>query len=72
MHPEMRDQAILGHTIRTPRFRYTEWAEGQAGVELYDYATDPQEYTNLAGTPEHAETVARLKELLDAKKRAAR
>ncbi len=72
MHPEMRDQAILGHTIRTPRFRYTEWAEGQAGVELYDYATDPQEYTNLAGTPEHAETIARLKELLDAKKRAAR
>jgi len=72
MHPEMRDQAILGHTIRTPRFRYTEWTEGQAGVELYDYATDPQEYTNLAGTPEHAETTARLKALLDAKRRAAR
>ncbi len=70
--PELPDRTILGYTIRTPRFRYTEWADGREGAELYDYDTDPHEYTNLAGAPEHAETVARLKELLDAKTRAAR
>ena len=70
--PDMPNRTILGHTIRTPRFRYTEWADGEAGTELYDYDADPQEYTNLAEMPEHAETVARLKHLLDAKKRAAR
>ena len=72
MHPELPNRAILGHTIRTPRFRYTQWAEGEAGTELYDYETDPRECTNLAGRPEHAETIARLKHLLEAKKRAAR
>ena len=69
--PEMSNEPILGHTIRTPRYRYTEWTEGQAGVELYDYQEDPQEYTNLADSPEHAETMTRLKQLLDEKRRAA-
>lgn len=69
--PEMPNEAIIGHTIRTPRFRYTEWNEGQAGVELYDYQEDPQEYDNLADSPEHAETLTRLKQLLDNKRRAA-
>ncbi len=72
MHPEAFDEPVLGHTIRTPRFRYTEWAEGQAGVELYDYQEDPQEYVNLADSPEHVETMTRLKQLLDDKRRAAR
>ncbi len=70
--PEMPNEPVLGHTIRTPRFRYTEWAEGQAGVELYDYQEDPQEYVNLADSPEHVETMTRLKQLLDDKRRAAR
>ena len=69
--PEMPAERILGRTIRTPRFRYTEWNEGQAGVELYDYLEDPQEYANLADRPERAETVRRLKQLLAEKKRAA-
>ena len=39
----------LGRTIRTDRYRYTEWGEdGEFGVELYDYQSDPGEYTNLA------------------------
>ena len=70
--PDMPNRTIMGYTIRTPRFRYTEWNDGADGVELYDYETDPQEYTNLADTPEQAETVARLKELLHTRKRAAR
>ena len=42
-------QKPLGRTIRTARYRYTEWGEsGKYGVELYDYKTDPDEYINLA------------------------
>jgi hypothetical protein len=42
-------QKPLGRTIRTDRYRYTEWGkEGKYGVELYDYKTDPDEYINLA------------------------
>jgi len=35
-------------------------------VELYDLSADPYEWHNLAATPEHAGTVARLKALLEA------
>ena len=42
-------QKPLGRTIRTSRYRYTEWGhDGKHGVELYDYKTDPLEYINLA------------------------
>ena len=42
-------QKPLGRTIRTSRYRYTEWGhDGKHGVELYDYKTDPSEYINLA------------------------
>ena len=49
-----------GYSIRNERYRYTEWLEGRAGRELYDHANDPEEVTNLAKMPEHAETVAQL------------
>ena len=37
-----------GRSIRTERWRYTEWDDGRKGVELYDYTTDPGETRNLA------------------------
>jgi arylsulfatase A-like enzyme len=49
-----------GYSLRTERWRYTEWGEGEHGRELYDYTTDPQELTNLAALPAHAATVADL------------
>jgi iduronate 2-sulfatase len=54
----------FGYTIRTPRWRYTEWDEGRRGRELYDHDTDPRELTNLADAEEHAARVAELSELL--------
>ncbi len=51
---------FFGYSLRTPRWRYTEWAEGEQGRELYDHDADPREQANLAGDPAHAETVAEL------------
>jgi uncharacterized sulfatase len=56
-----------GRTIRTVRWRCTEWNEGRNGIELYDHETDPQEYTNLASDPKHAATLQELRGALAAK-----
>jgi iduronate 2-sulfatase len=51
-----------GYSIRTERRRYTEWIENGRVIarELYDYAIDPGETTNLAAYPEHAKFIQRL------------
>jgi len=50
-----------GHTVRTERWRYTEWDFGAKGTELYDHTTDPQELRNLAADPAQAATIAEMK-----------
>lgn len=57
---------FFGYTLRTPRYRYTEWDEGKKGRELYDHDADPRELTNLANKPEHAKTVEELSQQLRA------
>ena len=37
-----------GYSVRTERWRYTEWDGGKQGIELYDHEADPHEYRNLA------------------------
>jgi uncharacterized sulfatase len=54
----------MGRSVRSDRWRYTEWDGGRQGVELYDQAADPLDYHNLARDPRHAETVAEMKALL--------
>ena len=55
----------LGRSIRTDRYRYTEWADGKYGVELYDYQADPREITNLAQSAAHTDKVKQLKTIFD-------
>jgi arylsulfatase A-like enzyme len=58
-------QYANGYSVRTPRYRYTQWGEeGADGAELYDHQSDPQEMVNLANRPEQAGTVAELSKLL--------
>jgi iduronate 2-sulfatase len=66
----------MGYSVRTERYRYTEWVvkgtKDVRGSELYDYQTDPQENVNLAVLPEHAALVKRMADLLHAGWRGAR
>lgn len=57
---------FTGRSIRTEQFRYSEWDDGKKGVELYDHQKDPGEHFNLADSPEHAQTVTHLRQLLHA------
>lgn len=41
------------HAVITPQWRYIRYRDG--AEELYDRQKDPNEWTNLAGRPEHAE-----------------
>ncbi len=62
-----------GYSIRTPRFRYTEWGdEGSRGAELYDHGKDPGEMNNLAGSGEYRDQQNELAGLLRARIAQAR
>ena len=45
-------------TVRTQRWRYSSFSDGE---ELYDHDNDPNEWSNLAGDPQHAELKERMK-----------
>ena len=53
-----------GHSVRTARWRYTEWDGGRKGIELYDHDADPHEYRNLAAVPEFAAVAGEMRALV--------
>ena len=71
-----RGRGIMGYSMRTDRYRYTEWQHRKTGdvvaAELYDHQADPQENVNLAAAGEHKDLLARLSAQLKAGWKAAR
>ena len=57
---------IAGKSVRTKRWRYNEWTQdGQVlYIELFDHASDPQEYRNLAEMEDFKDTCQELGKLL--------
>jgi arylsulfatase A-like enzyme len=76
---QVRDSAIAnqrdherGVTIRTDRYRYTEYHEDdRVYAELYDHSVDPGEYDNLAGESSYETVQAELRERLHHRHQAA-
>ena len=58
-----RGKAMMGRSVRTERYRYTEWGDEKT-AELYDHQADPKEWNNLVNDGKHAEVVAQMRQLL--------
>lgn len=59
---------IMGYSVRTDRYRYTEWQDFRTGEvkarELYDHRTDPLETRNLAAGNASGTLIKRLSAML--------
>jgi len=69
-----RGGGVMGYTMRTDRYRYTEWTRANSevqAVELYDHQRDAQENFNIAGKAENKGLVAELSKKLRAGWQAA-
>jgi arylsulfatase A-like enzyme len=66
--PNPATGGLMGYTMRTERYRLTEWRARNGGsvfdCELYDYQTDPQETVNIVNRPENADLVKNLTQTL--------
>lgn len=63
------EKYFQGYTVRTDRYRYTEWRLGAnldslMASELYDYQKAPLEYENVAEVPEYEQTLIYHRQLL--------
>ena len=72
-----RRQDVMGYSMRTDRYRYTEWQKRDnpdeiVARELYDEQADPMETVNLAGHPDQASVVQELHAQLRAGWKAAK
>jgi iduronate 2-sulfatase len=62
-----------GLLLRDDRWAYIQYGEeAQGGIELFDMAADPKQYTNLANSPKHASVVAAFKDKIAAKLKTVR
>ena len=57
---------VVGRTVISDQWRYTEWDGGKAGREFYSHADDSAEYQNLIAAPRVAEQVRAGEKILAA------
>jgi iduronate 2-sulfatase len=59
---------VMGYTMRTERFRYTEWLDRKTSKlmarELYDHEKDPHENVNAVDKPEYERDIQWLADML--------
>lgn len=74
--PATGRKRLMGYSMRTDRYRYTEWLDHQTNtavdVELYDHQKDAGENVNVAKRPENTALVAKLSRMLHDGGQAAR
>jgi iduronate 2-sulfatase len=58
------DTDILGRSVRTAAFRYSEWANAHQDRELYHYQKPGDDYDNLAAQPAYATQIRNGEQLL--------
>ena len=63
--PHYYPENSMGKSVRTERWRYTEWDNGRHGIVLYDEENDPDEFINLAYDKEYKEQIKNLSKLLE-------
>jgi arylsulfatase A-like enzyme len=63
------EPAVMGVSVRTDEFRYTEWRDFKTGVvqdkELYYHTVDPLETRNVIARPPANAPIAKLRRLLN-------
>lgn len=67
--PYKNQPTLMGYSVRTERFRYTEWKNFKTGKiearELYDHASDSLETKNLATEKSYTQPINKLQQLLN-------
>ena len=66
---QYKRKGAFGYSMRTDRYRYTEWVMPDGSVvyrDLYDMENDPGETVNIGALPENAELMAEMAALLRA------
>ena len=64
---QYKRKSAYGYSMRTPRYRYTEWIEKNGKVayrDLFDLEKDPAETTNIGKLPENQLLMDSMAELL--------
>jgi arylsulfatase A-like enzyme len=70
-----RQGGVMGYSMRTDRYRYTEWQDKEGKVlarELYDHQADPAETRNVAEGADQTTVIAELSKKLKDGWRAAK
>ena len=64
LHPDPKDQTFQGRMVRTEKYKYITYSEGENPEQLFDLSTDPGESQNLAKDTQYGSVLDQHRELL--------